>query len=262
VDVAGQKWEDGHPARIGHTPAVVPCFIVEPLDGYRSSRPLSLPPPVPSRPRIALFGGSFDPVHRGHLEVARRASDHFALDQVIFMPAATPPHKVGKELAPGSARLAMLECATAEDPTWEVSDVELRRAGTSFTVDTLRSLSQDRCTGEGGAELFMIIGSDNLPGLPGWREVEEVLTLAQPIIAWREGTPDGHLADLAGRLPESLIERLREGFMELPPLPESATEIRARIATGTLEGTELPATVLEVIEREGLYGIGSTEART
>jgi len=116
--------------------------------------------------------------------------------------------------------------------------------------------------GEGGAELFMIIGSDNLPGLPGWREVEEVLTLAQPIIAWREGTPDGHLADLAGRLPESLIERLREGFMELPPLPESATEIRARIATGTLEGTELPATVLEVIEREGLYGIGSTEART
>ena len=216
---------------------------------------------MPPSSRIALFGGSFDPVHQGHLEVARRAVAEHELDRVIFMPAATPPHKMGKELAPGSARLAMLECATAGEAAWEVSDAELRRSGTSFTVDTLRTLSAEWCTGQGAAELFMIIGSDNLPGLPGWREVEEVLTLARPIVAWREGTPDGHLADLAGRLPAHLIKRLGDGFIRLPPRPESATEIRARVAAGTLEGAELPTGVLEVIERLGLYRVGSPEVQ-
>lgn len=211
--------------------------------------------------RIALFGGSFDPVHRGHLEVARRAAAEFELDRVIFMPAATPPHKVGKDLAPGSARLAMLERATSEEASWEVSDAELRRAGTSFTVDTLRTLAEQCRAGEGAAELFMIIGSDNLPGLPAWRDVEEVLTLAQPIVAWREGTPEGHLAGLAGRLPADLVGRLSDGFMRLPPLPESATEVRARIAAGTLKDDELPAGVLALIERDGLYGMCSPEAQ-
>ncbi len=193
--------------------------------------------------------------------MARRAVSEFELDRVIFMPAATPPHKVGKDLAPGSARLAMLERATAEEAAWEVSDAELRRAGTSFTVDTLRTLAGECRAGEGAAKLFMIIGSDNLPGLPAWREVEEVLSLAQPIIAWREGTPEDHLAELAGRLPADLVARLSDGFMRLPPLPESATEIRARIAAGTLKGDELPAGVLELIDRDGLYGMCSPEAR-
>jgi len=238
----------------------VPCSIVGTPVGYRSPRP-SDPLPLALCSRIALFGGSFDPVHRGHLEVARRSAAEFHLDRVIFMPAATPPHKVGKQLAPGGARLAMLERAAAGEASWEVSDAELRRAGTSFTVETLRALSRELCTREGKAELFMIIGSDNLPGLPAWREVEEVLTLAQPIIAWREGTPEGHLADLAGRLSEPLIGRLGDGFMRLPPLPESATEIRSRIAKGALVGGELPAGVLELIEQNGLYGVGSPEAQ-
>lgn len=155
----------------------------------------------------------------------------------------------------------MLERATAGEAAWEVSDAELRRSGTSFTVDTLRTLSEEWCTGQRAAELFMIIGSDNLPGLPGWREVEEVLTLARPIVAWREGTPDGHLADLAGRLPTDLIKRLGDGFIRLPPRPESATEIRARVAAGTLGGAELPTGVLEVIERLGLYRLGSPEVQ-
>jgi len=215
---------------------------------------------VPVSPRIALFGGSFDPVHKGHLEVARRACAHFGLDRVIFMPAATPPHKLGKALAPGGARLAMLRCATAGDARWEVSDAELRRAGTSFTVDTLRDMARQESAG-GGAELFMILGSDNLPGLPGWREAEEVLSIAQPIVAWREGTPDGHLAALEGRLPAHLVERLSLGFMRLPPFPGSATELRGKIAAGRLSGAELPEGVLEVIQREGLYGAISTEAR-
>ncbi len=230
--------------------------------GHVSQSPLSSSPPLFSlaaRSRIALFGGSFDPVHRAHLEVARRAGLVFGLDRVIFTPAATPPHKLGKELAPGGARLAMLERATAGVASWEVSDAELRREGTSFTVDTLRSLGARYGVDE-AVQLFMIIGSDNLPGLPGWKDVEEVLTLAKPIVAWREGSPDEHLAALEGRLPASLVERLSTGFLRLPPVPGSATELRARLAAGHSLSDELPDGVYDVIVREGLYGIESREA--
>ena len=184
----------------------------------------------------------------------------FGLDQVIFTPAATPPHKVGKALAPGSARLAMLELATSEDPRWEVSDAEIRRAGTSFTIDTLRALAGV----EGGDQapmLHMILGSDNLPGLPEWWDVEEVLSFAQPIVAWRDGTPDEHLAALDGRLPGHLVERLSEGFMRLPPFPGSATELRRKVAAGQVTAEELPEGILEVIEREGLYEAASPGAK-
>lgn len=186
----------------------------------------------------------------------------FGLDRVIFTPAATPPHKIGKALAPGGARLAMLEIATANEPRWEVSDLELSRAGTSFSVDTLRSLVAEHGggSGEAGAEIFMIIGSDNLPGLPGWKSVAEVLTLAQPIVAWREGTPDGHLLAMEGKLPGELIGRLSAGFMRLPPLPDSATELRARIAAGVIRADELPDGVFDYIVRERLYGVDSREA--
>ncbi|MGD2018820.1 MAG: nicotinate (nicotinamide) nucleotide adenylyltransferase [Planctomycetota bacterium] len=212
--------------------------------------------------RVALFGGSFDPVHRGHLEVARRAGQAFDLDRILFTPAATPPHKLGQTLAPGAARVAMLEAATADRPDWEVSDVELRREGTSFTVDTLRELASEAggAPSEGGAALHMILGSDNLPGLPGWKDVEEVLTLARPIVAWREGTPEEHLAALDGRLPAALVERLAEGFLRLPPIPVSATEIRALVAEGRLAEADLPEGVAELIVREGLYGAAAREA--
>ncbi len=184
----------------------------------------------------------------------------FGLDRVIFTPAATPPHKLGKVLAPGAARLAMLEVATAGDPRWEVSDAEIRRAGTSFTIDTLRALAGAE-DGGGAPTLHMILGSDNLAGLPEWRSVEEILSIAQPIVAWREGTPDEHLAALEGRLPGHLVERLSDGFMRLPPFPGCATELRAKIAAGQIMAAELPAGVLDLIEREGLYGATSTGAQ-
>lgn len=205
--------------------------------------------------RVALFGGSFDPVHRAHLEVARRATEAFDLDLVVFTPAAEPPHKLGKELAPGAARLAMLERATADRADWIVSDAELRREGPSYTVDTLEEMAAG-----GDVELHLILGSDNLPGLPGWKDVERVLTLATPIVVWRDETPDAHLAGLEGALAPALLERVAAGFLRLPPVPMSATEVRRSAARGRLDRDALPDGVAEIILSEGLYSARREEA--
>ena len=112
--------------------------------------------------RLGLFGGSFDPVHMGHLHVARVAQRARDLERVVFVPAARPPHKLERALAPGADRLAMLRLAIAGEPSWTVSDVELRREGPSYTVQTVRELAL--AVGEpADAEVWMILGSDNLP---------------------------------------------------------------------------------------------------
>ena len=216
--------------------------------------------------RLAVFGGSFDPIHEGHLEVARRAEGVFGIERTLWIPAARPPHKLGGDLADPAQRLAMALIATASRPDWEVSTMELEREGHSFTYDTLlevpervrRHLVPKK---DGGIarrrrelELYMVLGSDNLGGLPGWKNAEDVLAIARPIVAWREGDPDEHLAALQGRLPEASIERLREGFLRLPPLPQSSTSIRAALAEGRLPEGALPREVAEFIVEKGLYG--------
>ena len=100
----------------------------------------------------------------------------------------------------------------------------------------------------------MILGSDNLPGLPGWKNAEDVIAMAQPIVAWREGDPEEHLAALEGRLSDKAITRLRAGFLRLPPLPQSSTEIRASLARGDVPEDALEREVLEFIAEKGLYG--------
>ena len=103
-------------------------------------------------------------------------------------------------------------------------------------------------------ELFMIVGSDNLPGLPGWKNAEDVLALARPIVAWREGDPEVHLGALEGRVTGEALRRLREGFLRLPPLPQSSTEIRESLARGEVPEGALDRAVLEFIVEKGLYG--------
>ncbi|MEM9382624.1 MAG: hypothetical protein AAGB93_21910, partial [Planctomycetota bacterium] len=155
-------------------------------------------------------------------------------------------------------------CAGRAD--WEVSTMELERDGPSFTYDTLLEVP-DRVRGhlvpekDGGLarfrrelDLHMILGSDNLPGLPGWKNAEDVLSIARPIVAWRDGEPDDHLAGLSGRLPEECIDRLRAGFLRLPPLPQSSTAIRAALARGQAPEGALPREVLEFIVEKRLYG--------
>ena len=157
--------------------------------------------------RIGLFGGSFDPPHAGHLHVARAARGRFGLERVVFVPAAEPPHKPGRQLESGADRLAMLRLLLADEPGCETSDLELRRGGRSFTIDTVRALPAALGEPE-DCEIYLLIGSDNLAGLPGWREARALLERVQPVVVRREGTLADEIALLAPLLPEELLRKL------------------------------------------------------
>ncbi|MEN0111436.1 MAG: nicotinate (nicotinamide) nucleotide adenylyltransferase, partial [Planctomycetota bacterium] len=126
--------------------------------------------------RLGVFGGSFDPVHIGHVRLARACRDQASLDRVWFVPAATQPHKPGGPVASGEDRLAMLRLALADEPGLEASPIELDRGGVSYTVETLRAIAES----QPAAELFFLMGADTLRDLPNWREPGEVLRLATP----------------------------------------------------------------------------------
>ena len=120
-------------------------------------------------PRWGLLGGTFNPVHEGHLVLARAAVERFGLDRMIFIPAAFPPHKTPSCLAPAADRLEMLRLAISARPDWSVSALEIRRGGRSYTVETLRELRRE--LGE-GAEFFLLVGADNLAEIGTWRRIE------------------------------------------------------------------------------------------
>lgn len=196
-----------------------------------------------------LFGGSFDPVHAGHLHAARAAREAFGLERVLFVPARQSPHKQGVPPAPGPARVELLELALADEPDFVIDRRELGRAGPSYTLDTVRELLAERPD----VELALILGSDNLRGLPDWRGVHELLGLVRPIIVHRSEHPEELLVDLEGRLTPEELAALRAGFLRLPTVDCSSTEVRERLAAGAALGTALPAGVEARIRELGLY---------
>lgn len=202
--------------------------------------------------RLGVYGGSFDPVHVGHLHVARVAQRAFALEHVVFVPAAEPPHKPGRKLASREDRVRMLELALADEPRWSISTLEFERAGPSFTVDTLRALPQ-RLALAPEAELYLLIGWDNLRGLERWRSVRELLALAQLVVVWRAGADESLLDSLRRELGPELYANIARGLVREPPAPESSTELRATLARGGEPLDALPAGVLEYIRSRGIY---------
>ncbi len=188
-------------------------------------------------PRVGIFGGTFDPPHIGHLIVAQDAWAELELDRVVFMPAAVPPHKSDWSITPAAVRLEMLRAAVAGDPRFEVSDLELRRAGPSYTVDTLRELHAR----EPGVVLFFMLGVDQFREFHTWREPEEVARLAHLVVLSR----DGETVEEKPGLP---CKRLSVTRIDL-----SATAIRARVAAGEPIRYLVPEGVTAVIGREGLY---------
>src|SRR5262245_62009417 len=120
--------------------------------------------------RLGIFGGSFDPVHNGHLLLAECCREQCRLDEVWFLPAAAPPHKLGHVLAPAKARIEMLELAISGHEAFRVSPLEIERGGVSYTVETLRAIALQ----EPQAALFLLMGADSLRDLPTWREPEEI----------------------------------------------------------------------------------------
>lgn len=211
-------------------------------------------PSNPAQRRIGLLGGSFDPIHVGHIHAARAALAAFALDRVVFVPAAESPHKTGVRLASGADRLAMVELAIRGEARFSSSTLELDRGGRSFTIDTVRALpgsigERDDCA------LYLIIGSDNLALLPTWREASALLARVQPIVVHREGEPDVRLDAIAARFGAEVAAKLRAGYLHLPAVHASSTDVRARFAGRDATQEALDPLVFDYIREHGLYGI-------
>jgi len=203
--------------------------------------------------RLGIFGGSFDPVHAGHLHAARSAQRAFDLDHVAFVPARVPPHKPGRELVSGEDRLEMLRLAIAGEPRFSVHGIELERPGPSFTIDTVRELP-GLLGAPDGAPLFLILGSDNLAGLPTWRAAKELLARVQPIVVHREGDPEPAFGAIERALGPEAAGKCRAGYLALPPVEVSSTELRTKLPGAGSAALDLPRPVLEYIRRRGLYG--------
>ena len=210
--------------------------------------------------RIAVLGGSFNPIHYGHLLLADDVLEQLALDRVLFVPAGAPPHKPATLLAPAADRFEMVRRAIADHPRFDVSDVELRRAGPSYTVDTLTALAAR------GDELFYIVGSETFLDLLTWREPKRVAALARLVVIPRAGS----VFDTEGAAAQKVLHEIgvEGGFVHagggLPPprgvlivhatsLPLSASDLRRRVREGRSLVYRLPPAVIEYVRAHRLY---------
>ena len=188
---------------------------------------------------IALYGGSFDPVHEAHLRVARTALKNCDLDAVIFIPTAQSPLKKTVASAEGADRVEMLRLATSEDPRFDVDTCEIERGGSSYTVDTVKAYQSMY----EGCRLYWIIGADQFELLPEWRCIEEITSLVTFIVFRRPGYS----------IVESMVKGLRFVTIDAPLMHNSSTEIRASIAEGRSVADLLAPAVEAFIYSRGLY---------
>ena len=191
--------------------------------------------------RIGLYGGTFDPVHLGHLRAAENAREAMGLDLVAFLPAAVPPHR-GGPLSAAADRLAMARLATASHPLFEAWDAELRRPGPSYTVETVASLLAERPSDA----FILVVGADTWPEIATWREPQQLLSLVEVAVVDRPG--------YAGPAPEAPFPGAR-GVRRVggPSLPISATAIRERARQGRSVRYLVPDAVADYIAARGLY---------
>ncbi len=194
-----------------------------------------------------VLGGTFDPVHIGHLIIAEEARIRLGLQQVLFVPAGEPWMKGGWDLTPAGHRIEMARLATASNPFFSVSEVEVRRKGPSYSVDTMTELT----AAEPGTEFYFIMGIDSLKAFHQWKEPERLARLCRLAVLKRPGySTERVVKDLEGRLP-GITERIV--FVEAPVIGISATEIRRRAGEGESIKYWAPEGVEGYIEKRGLY---------
>jgi len=196
--------------------------------------------------RLGILGGTFDPVHRGHLLLAGTARDELGLDEVLFVPAGQPWRKVDRPITSAEHRLAMLRLALEGQETFEIALLELEREGPSYAADTLEALRRDRPNDE----LFFILGEDALADLPNWVRPGRILELAVPVVARRAGVDRKAVEEAARRLP-GLLDRAV--WLKMPLVDVSGTEIRDRVRRGLPIGDLMPPAQEEYIREHGLY---------
>ena len=188
--------------------------------------------------KLGIYGGSFDPVHLGHLLVAQAALEELGLDRLFFIPAACSPFKAENQPAPDAVRLQLLRLALAGKTNCEVDDQEIRRGGTSYTIDALR----DYARRFSGAKLFYLIGADNAAKLNEWREAGDLAKLAEFVAVPRPGGADA-------AFPSPFRGRTLQGF----PFAVSSSEIRARVKAGLTVEHLVPAAVAGAIREARIY---------
>ena len=196
--------------------------------------------------RLGVMGGTFDPIHHGHLAAAQEAAAALTLDRVLFIPVWQPPHKTEEPWARPEDRLCMVRLAVADNPLFEVSTIEIDRGGRSYTVETLERLLELYP----GALPYFIVGMDSLADLPKWHDPAGILRLARIIALHRPGWPTVDLADLSRRLPASTG---RVDVVEMPGLDIAATELRERIRAGRPIRYFVPNRVAEYVQEHRLY---------
>ncbi len=189
---------------------------------------------------LGIFGGSFNPIHLGHLIVVETVRDQLHLDKILFVPSANPPHKQDLALAPAADRLEMARLATKENPAFEVSSLEVERSGTSYSIDTITALAELYPR----ASLSLIIGGDNFIEFGTWKSPGEILAKADLIVMSRPGFT----------MPEQKSDFARSArFVLVPAIGLSGSEIRRRVKTGRSIRYMVPRPVEEYIRVKGLY---------
>ncbi|MFC7440666.1 nicotinate-nucleotide adenylyltransferase [Laceyella putida] len=192
--------------------------------------------------KVGIFGGTFDPIHMGHLILAEQAREVAALDQVWFIPAAEPPHKLDKQITAASHRVHMVHLAVRCHPCFHLSTMELEREGPSYTYDTLRVLRESHP----GVEFYLLVGADMVKDLPNWYKIKEILQFVQVIGLGRPGVEV-----------ETLPAEVKNSLHWIPDAIEtniSSTEIRQRLRQGKSVRYLVPDSVYQYMREHGLYG--------
>lgn len=200
--------------------------------------------------RMGLFGGSFNPIHCGHLIAARSVAEALSLDRVIFLPSVHPPHKQAGGLLDASHRAAMVRLAIEGEPLFTFDDYDLRETGPTYTLDTVSHFA-----GSLGSETWLcwLIGGDTLIELATWHEISSLVDLCRIVTAVRPGWETPDLTVLRSALTERQIEQLRDDVVQTPRIDVSATDIRDRIARGLSVRYLVPDSVRVYIESQRLY---------
>jgi nicotinate-nucleotide adenylyltransferase len=197
--------------------------------------------------RLGIFGGTFDPVHYGHLLLAEQCREQCRLDEVWFLPAGIPPHKQSRAIAPGNARVEMLEFAVAGHPSFRIDRRELVRNGPSYTVETLGELQAE----DPSRELYFLVGADSLSDFPTWREPSRILELAMLAVVNRVDAPPCPLDGIRQALGAGAEQRIQ--FVTIPGIGLSSSDIRRRIRSGNSIRFMTPRAVECYIQAQGLY---------
>jgi nicotinate-nucleotide adenylyltransferase len=199
--------------------------------------------------KLGILGGTFDPVHYGHLLLAETAREQLSLDQVWLIPAAIAPHKQDRQSATAKQRIEMLELAVAGHQAFRVSTLEIDRGGVSYTVDTLQEIADQLPD----AELFLLMGADSLRDLLTWRDPARICGLAWPVVSRRADAPEPDYTTLSEIVSPERLRAMSAMRLEMPIIEFSSTDLRHRAATGMSLRYRTPRAVEQYVLAQGLY---------